>query len=141
MTPLATNQRVLTWIGISPVNEMANKRDRILANVSPIVFIAVLVGAIIGSAVYFVKNVSVDMTSSLFAFFTFSALIATVYTFLTALVIRHKILVIFVKLSDFYKACMYSFGHFLNQSQINFQVETILISKAKYFFQKYRCQW
>lgn len=112
MIPLETNQQVLNWIGVIPVKGTANMRDKILSILTQFVLIVVPVSAIIGCAVFFMKNISIDMTMALFSFLTISGIIAIPYTFIVALVLRHKIIDLFTKLSDFYKTCMYLFGHF-----------------------------
>lgn len=114
MKPLPTNKRVLTWLGIFPVSETAKRREKILFIVSPIAFITVLFIAIIGSAVFIVNNLSINMTATIYAFFDISSLIATAYMLLVGLVLRRKIKDIFTKLSGFYEDRKY-----LNQLKKN----------------------
>lgn len=104
MKPLATNQRVLTWLNLHPADETAKRMEKAAYALVYLTIAVVYLTLFASSVMYFLKFISVDLKESLAAVIqiapAISLLNAMVFTFL----LRNKTAAVFKKLSDIYEA-------------------------------------
>lgn len=100
MKPLATNQRVLMWLNVCPVEESTSKRERDLyAAFSVGVFIVPLT-VLAGSVLFFVQYWSIDLGQAFFAFFQIDVMIGFIYMAASVYALREKVTAIFKNLAE-----------------------------------------
>lgn len=102
MKPLVTNQRVLTWLNVCPVEETATKREKNLYFTFNVFILIIALGMMIGSVLFLIKYWSIDLEAALLAFFQISVMFGFLYMTLTAYVLRQKITAIFTNLTDIF---------------------------------------
>lgn len=105
MEPFAEYRKLLTWYCVYQAAKNISK----LAKSLHIIFCAcVFLGnicATISSTIYFLKFLSIDLGSSLYALFQITSTGSGAYGIILLLVIRHKITTNFENLSKIYKKC------------------------------------
>ena len=105
MNPLATDQRILTWLCVLPVEENASKRQKYarIAFTSAVIVIAILNP--LSSLLYAVKFFSTNFLDSSIALCQLFGDIAALNSIVVAFFLRSKILSIYEKLSTIYEKC------------------------------------
>ena len=105
MKPLATDQRILTWLCVLPVNENASKGERNarIAFTSAVIVIAILNP--ISTTSFIVKNFSTDFVGTSIALCQLSGCISMINSTVAVFFLRHKIPSIYEKLSPIYEKC------------------------------------
>lgn len=98
MKPLQSIQKMLTWLSIcrfdvavDVADETKRKWIKFMYVAFSFAIIATEINAFCSGAVFFLKNVSSDLNAALFALLLMVGYSGTIYTFIVALVIRHKI--------------------------------------------------
>lgn len=133
MKPLLTNQKMLTLLCICPADETKRKWIKCMYITFSCVVITMEMCALCSSALFFRKNVSIDLDAALFALFQIFAMLETIYTYIVALVIRYKICDTIETLTSIYDKSK-TFRPIFH----SFKSEIILI---EYFHSKnFRCQ-
>lgn len=103
MKPLATGQRVLTWLCVCPPDETTSKwRKRAFIIFSVCVFMADL-SAFVTSVAYVHRYVSIDLEKSLCSMLQICAMGCVTYAYLQMFVLRHEITALLEHLSQIYK--------------------------------------
>lgn len=102
--PLATSQKVLTWLCVYPADKNTSflKRCAYVA-----LYFYVLIGnmsVLISSIVFFVTYVSTDFELSLYAVFQMAAYTSSTYLMLLAYTLRNQITSVFDGLARIYEA-------------------------------------
>lgn len=91
MKPLATHQRVLTWLCICPAENHTSKWKKSLYILLVFALFVVEVSAVVSSLVFFLKNVSEDLEESLYALFVIVGDVCLTYGSLVLFYKRHEI--------------------------------------------------
>lgn len=104
MKPLLTNQKVLMWLCIYPVNENASKFVKLARVAFTFLVIITELFGLIASVVFFMKFFSVDLEKSLYTIFQIVALISNLYMFVVLCGYRYKIIDVFKHLTEIYNA-------------------------------------
>lgn len=106
MKPLATSQRVLTWLCLLPpdnnISEWTKRSYMAFA-------LAIIVGALVllvSSIMYVVKFISIDFQDTSIAISAGFGAVAMVNSIIVAIYLRHKIPPMFEQLSRIYEKCM-----------------------------------
>lgn len=107
MKPLVTCQRVLSWVFIIPSDEpMGERKKRI--HISAILFsISCLIVFCVASVIFFIKNVSADLESALYALSQIVAIAPCFNIVVAVFILRHKIAEIFKRLAEIHNECKY----------------------------------
>lgn len=113
MKPLATGQRVLTWLCLLPPEENTRKWEKLSHVALVIVMIAADIAAFLSSLIYVKKFQSVNMADTSIALTTLIAAIPLTNSTIVTSILRHKIPSIFEKLSDVYEKSTYKFFYLL----------------------------
>lgn len=99
MKPLATTRQVLTWLCIfQPDNSVGNMK-KLLYTVFSLGLFGFLVCQVISSACFFLRFVTVDMETSLYAIYPICSWTSASYVFVVAYISRHKISSLFTELT------------------------------------------
>lgn len=105
MKPLVTNQKVLTWICICPVDKNATKFEKSARiGITSLIVITLFCG-FIASVVFFVKFVSIDLEKSLYTVFQIVGTLLILYSFIVLYLFRNEINAIFEHLTEIYDEC------------------------------------
>lgn len=100
MEPLPTNKRVLTLLGLYPVDGNTCKRNGYILFGSLIV--ATTFMGCVASVVYFFKSATVNLETALYALSQTFATCNAIFLMVLAYIQRHKIAALFGKLSEVY---------------------------------------
>lgn len=104
MQPLATTQRMMTWLSMCAANESTTlKQKRDYKAFSWAVFVSSIIG-FTASLAYCLNFVFIDFNGAVFAFMAFIAEFGVIYFMIAAFIMRHKISDIFTNLSTIYKS-------------------------------------
>lgn len=103
MKPLASNRQLLIWLCLHPADATVNTINKMAF--SALCF-ALAVSICVASLVYTKQFWSIDLNSALYAFCQFVGFSGLVYVVIAAFVLQHEIAIIFIDLSEIYKACM-----------------------------------
>lgn len=102
MQPLAPSKRALTWFCIC-FDENSTKRQRLI-HLSFSIFVSVSVSCgTLASVIFTFQNISTNLEDSLYSIFQISGLSDSVYIFIVAPILRHKISAMFQSLSAIYE--------------------------------------
>lgn len=104
MLPLPTNQRVLTWLCIRPMNTDENRWKKLFYIMFSITFVSIDLTALFSSIAFFFINISIDLEESLYALFQISAFSGLTYMCIVAFLLRNEITVFLGTLSQIYDA-------------------------------------
>lgn len=104
MKPLATNQKVLTWLCILPIYEETSKWKKPFYIVFCILFFTIEVIALTASASFFLLNVTTNLTASIYALCQTVGSISVIYMYSAAFLLRHKIAAFLQDLQKIYDA-------------------------------------
>ena len=103
MKPLATGQRVLTWLCVCPPDETTSKwKKRAFIILSVCVFMADF-SAFVTSVAYVQRFVSIDLEKSLCSMLQICAMGCVTYAYIHMFVLRHEITALLEHLSLIYK--------------------------------------
>lgn len=102
MKPLQTNQQVLTWLSMHPVDKSTSKSKRMLYIAFTIINVILTLVTVISSATSFAIYITSDIEASLYAVFQFAANIAVFNLIAVGMVYRHRVASIFRNLAKFY---------------------------------------
>lgn len=91
MNLLSTNQRVLTWLCIYPADDSTRIEIKLAYIIVSIVIIAIELSILIASIAFFMKNVSSDLDSSLFAVIQIVGLFGLTYMIIVAFILSRNI--------------------------------------------------
>lgn len=106
--PLATNQRVMTWLCMRPADESTSKQS-IAMHIAFIITVCTFeFCCLMSSGVFFVKFVRTEFEASLYGFFQVAGHTPTFVAIIVALAYRQRIAAIFTKLSEIYTARKYT---------------------------------
>lgn len=100
MKPLVTNQRVLAWFNVCPVEETASKNEKMWCVVFSVIVPMFELIVLIGSVLFFVKNWSINIEDALLALFQIDIAILTIYITIAEYILQKKISDIFGKLTE-----------------------------------------
>lgn len=103
MKPLATNQRVLTWLCVCPFDLNTNLCQKAFYIISTALLFASEVGAFVSSIIFFVENISNDLEGSLYAVFQFVAFTGLIYMSIMAFILRDRINMFLESLATIYQ--------------------------------------
>lgn len=103
MIPLKRTKQVLTWLCVYPADKSASKSTRLKHIVFSSVLFILNLNGLAASAAYFLKFVSNDLESALYALFQTDSLTAIAYTNIVLLLSQHKIVPVFEGLTQIYK--------------------------------------
>lgn len=105
MKPLVSYSRILTWFCVYPEDKNIKK----LENAFHVIFcVCIFSGNVIGlitSFAFFLKFLSIDLGSSLYAMFQIICCVGTIYGIILILIIRKSITNTFKNLSKIYEKC------------------------------------
>lgn len=104
--PLATNQRVLTWICVCPVESTTSKNTKLLCIMFTITLYLIILIAFASSFVFFIENISIDMEKSFYALLQLIVFTGQAYVLMSIFISRHKITAFIKTLSDIYETSM-----------------------------------
>lgn len=91
MGPLATNQRVLTWLCICPFDQDASIWKKSFFIILTLFLFTFEVSSWVSSIIFFVTNVSVDLENCLYAVFQIAATSGLIYMWMVAFISRKRI--------------------------------------------------
>lgn len=112
MRPLATNQRVLTWLYLYPIdNETSKWKQRAHVAVGITAFITIGVIFIAG-AVYVRQFITIDLQEALFALIHVALTIDSLSAIVILFLARDQIKMVFEHLSDIYNKSNYQRQNF-----------------------------
>lgn len=100
--PLEMSRRILTWIGVFPVERKWQKLAQITLNLTLFVLVSVVS---VGSAVCYLKFVSTDLEKSLYALAQIVAFTSAAYSIIVTYFIRHRFQPIFDGLYEICQTC------------------------------------
>lgn len=103
ITPLATCQRVLTWISVYPVANDISIWKKILFKLFPLVIFATDLAGLTASVVFFWRYISTNLEECLYAIFQISGLLGMANSVIVTFILRHKIPLIFNSLANIYE--------------------------------------
>lgn len=104
MLPLPTNQRVLTWLCIRPMNTDENRWKKLFYIMFSITFVSMDLTGLFSSVAFFLINISTDLEESLYALFQISAFSGLTYMCIVAFLLRNEITAFLGTLSQIYDA-------------------------------------
>lgn len=105
MKPLVTNQRVLSWLCVCPVDKNTNKWQKLVYKIFTISLAILMMGIFVSSSMFFWKFMAVDVEEALYAVYQVMGSTCLLYImFIVVCFSRSKLNVTFSKLSDIYKA-------------------------------------
>lgn len=102
MKPLATHERVLTWLCIFPAANDTSKWKKSLYILLVFILFVLEVCALVSSLIFFLKNVSNNLEESLYSLFQISAFSCLTYFSFISFYSRHEIMAVFGKLAQIY---------------------------------------
>lgn len=91
MHPLPTNQRMLTWICVSPLESRDSKWMKPFCVIFALTTFLAVLSCVLSSVIFFSSNVSIDVEESLYALFQISAFSGVAYMAIVAFYSRKKI--------------------------------------------------
>lgn len=109
MKPLVTNKKMLTWLCVCPVDKNTSKWKEITFIILTINIMSILVTALIGSGIFVVELLTVNLIDSMYALSQVFVLFNLLYTFMVLYYKRLEVEAIFDGLSDIYKEGKFSF--------------------------------
>lgn len=112
MTPLKTTKRVLTWLCVYPTDKLTSKWKKMGFFMFSLICFVLNLNGLAASAAYFLKYVSDDLESALYALFQTDSLTAIAYTHILLLLSRREIIAIFENLFKIYDARNYICWYF-----------------------------
>lgn len=104
MLPLPTNQRVLTWLCVRPMDADENQWKKLFYIAFTITFLTIDLTGLFSSIAFFLINISIDLEESLYALFQISAFLGLTYMCIVAFLLRYKITAFLGTLSQIYDA-------------------------------------
>lgn len=107
MQPLDKTKRVLTWLGIFPLNEFSSKREKVAVIVVTLVTFATSLASSVASLLFFMEFWKIDPKDSLFAACGVVAFCSICYILITVFFLRRQISAIFDELLVIYDASKY----------------------------------
>lgn len=109
MQPLATTQRVMTWLSMCPPDESSNERQKKAYVIHTFAVLFLNVASFIASSAFCLKFVSIDFNSATFAFMASIGELGLIYFMIAAILMCHNIGNIFTSLSTIYKSSKFDF--------------------------------
>lgn len=100
--PLATNQRVLTWLCVYPAEKTTCKFKQMAYIFFSFVVFSGILSSLIASVAYFMKFVSIDLEVALYAVSQIAAAASVLYAIAMTYLSRRGITAIFQKLNEIY---------------------------------------
>lgn len=91
MRPLPTNQRMLTWICVCPLESRDSKWMKPFCVIFALTTFLAVSSCVLSSVIFFSSNVSKDVEESLYALFQISAFSGVAYMAIVAFYSRKKI--------------------------------------------------
>lgn len=107
MRPLEASQRVLTWLCVYPTDESTSRWEKVAYLASYSSVLLGIIGNLAASALYFVEYLQIDSEKSFYAVSQMAALACVVYIMGIALLLRHRIVIVFDGLAKIYEECNY----------------------------------
>lgn len=107
MKPLATDQRILTWLCVLPAEGKTQKWGKLPYFVLILSLIVAALSVFLTSLLYTIKFISIDLLETSIGIYQMIAIIPMANTIVMTFFCRHKIPPIFEKLSKFYEKCKY----------------------------------
>lgn len=104
MQPIFTTQRVMMWYSMCPADESLNAFQKRSYIAFTLVALLALVFSVAASFAFCWKFTSCDFNGSVYALMTAIVTFGMVLSLLVAILMRHQIGSIFVKLSTIYRA-------------------------------------
>lgn len=105
MRPLEASQRVLTWLCVYPADESTSRWEKVTYVAGYTSVLLGNIGNLAASALYFVGYLQIDLEKSLYAVAQMAALASGVYIMGIALLLRHRIVIVFDGLVKIYEEC------------------------------------
>lgn len=106
MKPLASNQRILTWLCVLPSKENTSKWKKQVYIALVLALIVADLTIFTSSFLYVLKFMSIDLIETSNGFIQCFAAIPMGNAIIVAFIYRHKIQKVFKQLSTFYEKCM-----------------------------------
>lgn len=104
MILLPTNQQVLRRLCILPLNADENPRKTIYFAIFAFILFAINFMTLVGSVVFFAKNIHADLEEALYAVFQIAGCTGLTYLCLAAFFLRNEITQFLETLSEIYSA-------------------------------------
>lgn len=102
MEPLSTTRWVSTWLSMYPAPEDSTEPQKIAYKACGLLVFLGPASFAMATLAFFLKYLSIDLESSLYALFQVLAFTSITYSFVVAFILRKKILLIFDQLSRIY---------------------------------------
>lgn len=102
MQPLAPSKRALTWFSICSDKNSTKRQKLVQLYFSIFVSVSVSCGTM-ASVIFTFQNITTNLEDSLYSMFQISGLSDSVYIFIVAPILRHKISAMFQSLSAIYE--------------------------------------
>lgn len=102
MIPVKMHQQVWTWIGVCPVDGNSSKWKKFATILFTLAVLAAHLSLIMASIMFIMQA---DYEGTLHAISLITMIVATAYVLVIALIKRHKVVVIFEKLSEIHFKC------------------------------------
>lgn len=102
MRPLSTNQRMLKWLCVCPLEARDSQWMKPLCIIFSLITFAAVAGCVLSSIVFFSTNISTDLEESLYALFQISAFSGVAYMAIVAFIERNKITAFLETLTKIY---------------------------------------
>lgn len=103
MNPLATNQRVLTWLCICPFDRDTRIWQKTLCVILTLFLFTFIFSLLVSSIVFFVQNVSIDFESCLYAVFQIAGISGLIDEWSVAFILRKRVHLLFGSLAKIYE--------------------------------------
>lgn len=105
MTPLQSIQSMLMWYGLCSAKKDEAKWKKIAYILSSIFLLGSEICGLIASVTFILKNASIDMEGSVYAFLQTAATSSVSNSIIAALLVRGRLAKVLRKLTEFYSAC------------------------------------
>lgn len=102
MIPLKMHQLVWTWIGVCPIVENSSKWKKLAIELFTFAVLMAHFSLIIASIMFIMQA---DYRGTLHAFSLITMIVATAYVLVIVRIKRHKVVIIFEKLSEIHLKC------------------------------------
>lgn len=104
---LNTNKRVMQWFCMHPADETWTKKQKIARVLFPITLLTGGTIVAIGQVTFFVKYVNIELGEAIDSLKNAIGLVFALIIGLIAILMRHKMAILYVQLSDIYRSGSY----------------------------------
>lgn len=137
MKPLMTSQKMLIWFGVCPTSENPSGSVTIGQIIVIFLVFSTMLSAIVTSALFFVKFVSIDLEKSLQTSLQIAAAFSILYMFFMLLISRFEVSGVFSQLMKISNACKITFSMGEGRSWQGFEFDGVWLSSMLKICQKH----